>query len=50
MGISSDILKSMKREQLIQNIEKANDVYKKVFRKDELEDFLKEKNIKINIL
>ncbi len=41
---------SNSNEWVIQNIEKANDTFKKVFRKDELEDFLKDKNIKINIL
>lgn len=37
-------------EWVIQNIEKVNDIYKKVFRNDELEEFLKDRNVKINIL
>ena len=37
-------------EWVIQNVEKANDIYKKVFRKEELQDFLKDKKIKINII
>lgn len=41
---------SNSNEWVIQNVEKANDTFKKVFRKDELEEFLKDKKIKINIL
>lgn len=37
-------------EWVIQNVEKANDTYKKVFRKEELQEFLKDKKIKINII
>lgn len=37
-------------EWVIQNVEKANDTYKKVFRKEELEEFLKDKKIKINVI
>ena len=33
-----------------QNVEKENDIYKKVFRKEELQDFLKERNLKVNII
>ena len=34
----------------LQNSDKENDVYKKVFRKEELQDLLKERKIKVNIL
>ncbi len=37
-------------EWVLQNIEKENDIYKKVFRKEELQDFLKERNLKVNII
>jgi hypothetical protein len=37
-------------EWVLQNIEKENDIYKRVFRKEELQDFLSERNIKVNIL
>ena len=37
-------------EWILQNIEKENDIYKRVFRKEELQDFLSERNIKVNIL
>ena len=37
-------------EWVLQNVEKENDIYKKVFRKEELQDFLAERNIKVNIL
>jgi hypothetical protein len=37
-------------EWILQNVEKENDIYKKVFRKEELQDFLSERNIKVNIL
>jgi hypothetical protein len=37
-------------EWVLQNIEKENDIYKKVFRKEELQDLLKERKIKVNIL
>ena len=34
----------------LQNIEKVNDIYKKVFRKEELESFLDERKVKVNIV
>jgi hypothetical protein len=37
-------------EWILQNVEKENDIYKRVFRKEELQDFLAERNIKVNIL
>lgn len=37
-------------EWVLQNVEKENDIYKRVFRKEELQDFLEERNIKVNIL
>jgi len=37
-------------EWILQNVEKENDIYKRVFRKQELQDFLSERNIKVNIL
>lgn len=37
-------------EWILQNVEKENDIYKKVFRKEELQDLLKERKIKVNIL
>jgi len=37
-------------EWVLQNKDKENDVYKSVFRKEELQDLLKDRNIKINIL
>lgn len=37
-------------EWVLQNVQKENNIYKKVFRKKELQDFLSEKNIKVNIL
>ena len=37
-------------EWVLQNSEKENDIYKKVFRKEELEDLLSKQNIKVNIL
>jgi hypothetical protein len=37
-------------EWVLQNVEKENDIYKRVFRKEELQDFLSERNIKVNIL
>lgn len=37
-------------EWVLQNVEKENDIYKKVFRKEELQDLLKERKIKVNIL
>lgn len=37
-------------EWVLQNSEKENDAYKKVFRKEELENFLKNNKVKVNIL
>lgn len=37
-------------EWILQNTEKENDTYKKVFRKEELEKFLSDRNIKVNII
>ena len=37
-------------EWVLQNSEKENDTYKKVFRKEELEDFLKNNKIKVEVL
>jgi len=37
-------------EWVLQNVEKENDIYKRIFRKEELQDFLAERNIKVNIL
>lgn len=37
-------------EWVLQNSEKENDIYKKVFRKEELEDLLSKQKIKVNIL
>lgn len=34
----------------LQNIDKENDIYKRVFRKEELQDLLKDRNVKINVL
>jgi len=37
-------------EWVLQNRDKENDVYKSVFRKEELQELLKDRNIKINII
>lgn len=37
-------------EWILQNSDKENDIYQKVFRKDEFQDFIKERKIKINII
>jgi hypothetical protein len=37
-------------EWVLQNKDKENDIYKSVFRKEELQDLLKDRNIKINII
>lgn len=37
-------------EWILQNKDKENDIYKSVFRKEELQDLLKDRNIKINII
>lgn len=34
----------------LQNIEKENDIYKKSFRKQELQDLLKDRNVKVSII
>lgn len=34
----------------LKNIEKENDVYKRVFRKEEMEDLLKNRKVKVNII
>jgi len=37
-------------EWVLQNKDKANDVYKNTFRKEELEDMIKDKKVKVNII
>ncbi len=37
-------------EWVLQNSDKENDIYKKTFRKEELQDLLKDKNVTVNIL
>jgi hypothetical protein len=37
-------------EWVLQNPDKENDIYKKSFRKEELQDLLKERNVKINVI
>ncbi len=37
-------------EWVLQNIDKENDVYRKTFRKEELQELLKDKNVTVNIL
>jgi hypothetical protein len=37
-------------EWILQNSEKENDIYKKTFRKEELQDLLSDRNVKVNIL
>jgi hypothetical protein len=37
-------------EWVLQNSDKENDIYKKSFRKEELQDLLKERNVKINVI
>jgi hypothetical protein len=37
-------------EWILQNSDKENDVYKKTFRKEELQDFLKDRKVSINII
>jgi len=37
-------------EWVLQNSDKENDIYKKIFRKEELQDLLKERNVKINVI
>jgi hypothetical protein len=35
---------------VLQNIENENDIYKKMFRKDEFQDLLSSRKIKVNII
>lgn len=37
-------------EWVLQNVDKMNDVYQKTFRKEELQDLLKDRNVKVNVL
>lgn len=37
-------------EWILQNLDKENDIYKKTFRREELQDLLKDKNVSINII
>ena len=37
-------------EWILQNSDKENDIYKKSFRKEELEDLVRDKKIKINVI
>jgi hypothetical protein len=37
-------------EWVLQNADKENDVYKRTFRKEELQELLKDKNVTVNIL
>ena len=37
-------------EWILQNKDKANDVYKEIFRKEELEDMISDKKVKVNII
>jgi hypothetical protein len=37
-------------EWVLQNSDKENDIYKKTFRKEELEDLIRDKKIKINVI
>jgi hypothetical protein len=37
-------------EWVLQNVDKENDVYKRTFRKEELQELLKDKNVTVNIL
>jgi hypothetical protein len=38
------------KEWVLQNIENENDIYKKMFRKDEFQDLLSSRKIKVNII
>ena len=49
-GDENYIYTNQGNEWVIQNKDKANDVYRDVFRKDELEEFLKNHKVKVNIL
>ncbi len=35
---------------VLQNVDKVNDIYQKTFRKEELQDLLKDRNVKVNVL
>lgn len=37
-------------EWVLQNLDKENDTFKRTFRKEELQDLLKERNVKINVI
>jgi len=37
-------------EWTLQNIDKINDIYQKTFRREELQDLLSDRNVKVNIL
>ena len=37
-------------EWVLQNIDKQNDIYQKTFRREELQDLLKDRNVQVNIL
>jgi len=37
-------------EWILQNSDKENDIYKKTFRKEEIQDLLKDRNVKINVI
>ena len=37
-------------EWVLQNTDKENDIYKKTFRKEELQDLVKDRNVKINVI
>jgi hypothetical protein len=37
-------------EWTLQDTNKENDIYKKTFRKEEMQDFLKDRNVKVNII
>ncbi len=37
-------------EWTLQNKDNLNDIYKEVFRKEEMQDLLKDKNVKVNII
>jgi hypothetical protein len=37
-------------EWILQNSEKENDIYKKIFRKEELQELLSDRNVKVNVI
>ncbi len=49
-GEQNYIYANQGNEWLLQNKDVANDIYQEVFRKDELEEFLKNHKVKVNIL